>query len=229
MDSTGGTHHTSDDAAAIGRARIAPLVAQFEWGAGRLLERLAGPTSDSGDGSPVEVPPMGDDEYFWEPVEGCWSVRSRSEGPGPGAVKLVGAGEWGRDGSPEAPWPPPVTTIAWRLDHVNEMLLGRADHLAGSHSFDRAEYRPAGDAATAVARLREGVQAWRQAIESVDPRDHASTGLSTYPYGSDPDETFVDNLWWLNQEIIHHGAEIALLRDLYSRLGSGRSRASDLS
>jgi hypothetical protein len=25
----------------------------------------------------------------------------------------------------------------------------------------------------------------------------------------------VDIVWWVNQEILHHGAEIALLRDLY--------------
>ncbi|MEI5036381.1 hypothetical protein RB201_38110 [Streptomyces sp. S1A(2023)] len=25
----------------------------------------------------------------------------------------------------------------------------------------------------------------------------------------------VDIVWWVNQEVLHHGAEIALLRDLY--------------
>ena len=40
-------------------------------------------------------------------------------------------------------------------------------------------------------------------------------GLSTYPQGSDPDDPFIDIVWWVNQEVLHHGAEIALLRDLY--------------
>jgi len=40
-------------------------------------------------------------------------------------------------------------------------------------------------------------------------------GLSTYPHGSDPDDPFIDIVWWVNQEVLHHGAEIALLRDLY--------------
>ena len=33
--------------------------------------------------------------------------------------------------------------------------------------------------------------------------------------GSDPEEPFIDIAWWVNQEVLHHGAEIALLRDLY--------------
>ena len=40
-------------------------------------------------------------------------------------------------------------------------------------------------------------------------------GHSTYPDGSDPEEPFLDIVWWVNQEVLHHGAEIALLRDLY--------------
>ncbi len=44
--------------------------------------------------------------------------------------------------------------------------------------------------------------------------------LSSYPYGSDADERFLDNVWWQNQEVLHHGAEIALLRDLYANRAS---------
>ncbi|NEE58586.1 DinB family protein, partial [Streptomyces sp. SID8455] len=36
-----------------------------------------------------------------------------------------------------------------------------------------------------------------------------------YPYGSDAEDLFVDIVWWVNQEVLHHGAEIALIRDLY--------------
>jgi hypothetical protein len=31
---------------------------------------------------------------------------------------------------------------------------------------------------------------------------------------------FVDIVWWVNQEILHHGAEVALLRDLYRAMRS---------
>jgi len=40
-------------------------------------------------------------------------------------------------------------------------------------------------------------------------------GHSSYPDGSDPDEPFNAIVWWVNQELLHHGAEIALLRDRY--------------
>ncbi|GHD55412.1 hypothetical protein GCM10010317_040550 [Streptomyces mirabilis] len=40
-------------------------------------------------------------------------------------------------------------------------------------------------------------------------------GYCTYPHGSDADEPFIDIVWWVNQELLHHGAEIALIRDLY--------------
>ena len=199
--------------------RLEPLLEQYDWAIERLLSRLDGPTSNSGDGGDVEVPALTDAEYLWEPVDACWSVRRRVDGPGTGAVKLIGAGEWGRDGAPESPWPPPFTTIAWRLDHVSETLLGRASHLGGDRTFDRAKYEPRGDAAGAIARLREAAANWRQAILSVDESDYDRTGLSSYPYGSDPEETFASMVWWENQEILHHGAEIALLRDLYVRLG----------
>lgn len=197
--------------------RLRPLLDQFDWAVERLGTRLAGPSSDSGDGSPVDVPALTDAEYLWEPVDGCWSIRRRSDGPGPGAVKLLGAGPWGRDAAPQSPWPPPVTTIAWRLDHLTETLLGRADHLGGNRSFERAGYESRPDAAGAVEAFRAAAAAWRSALLGVDEADYDRTGLSSYPYGSDPDETLLSNVWWENQEIIHHGAEIGLLRDLYVR------------
>ncbi len=54
---------------------------------------------------------------------------------GPGATVLVGAGEWGRDGGRPHPYPPPVTTIEWRIHHLTEMLLGRSDWTVGAHAF----------------------------------------------------------------------------------------------
>jgi hypothetical protein len=198
--------------------RLEPLLEQYDLATERLLTRLAGPTSDSGDGRNVEVPVMTDAEYLWEPVDGCWSVRRRVDGPGPGATKLIGAGDWGRDGSPDSPWPPPFTTIAWRLDHVTETLLGRASHLGGDRTFDRTTYESRPDAAGAIERFRDAAADWRRSMLGVDESDYDRTGLSSYPYGSDPEETFLSNVWWENQEILHHGAEIALLRDLYVRL-----------
>ena len=48
-------------------ARLAPLLAEYDFARERLLHRLTGPTMDSGDGEQVEVPPLTDAELLWEP------------------------------------------------------------------------------------------------------------------------------------------------------------------
>ncbi|WP_406416997.1 DinB family protein [Streptomyces sp. NBC_00873] len=196
--------------------RLIPLLQQFDFARGRLADRLAGPVMDSGNGTDVEVPPMTDAEYLWEPVPDCWSVRRRADGPGKGATLLVGAGDWGRDSSHAPhPTPPPFTTLAWRLSHVSEMLALRADHTNGSHTLTRDDYHAAGDAAGAIADFDTSASAWREALLSTDDTALDTVGHSTYPHGSDPEDPFIETVWWVNQELLHHGAEIALLRDLF--------------
>ncbi|NYI06529.1 DinB family protein [Allostreptomyces psammosilenae] len=196
--------------------RLVPLLEQFDFAYERLLGRMAGPVVDSGNGTDVAVTPLTDEEYFWEPVPGCWSVRRRSDGPGARATHLTGAGDWGRDAAPAPhPEPPPFTTIAWRLTHLSEMLTLRADHTVGSHTLTRDDYSVSGDAAGAIAAFDAGAKAWREALLGADDTALDTVGHSTYPHGSDPEDPFIDTVWWVNQELLHHGAEIALLRDLF--------------
>ncbi|MFC1416120.1 DinB family protein [Streptacidiphilus cavernicola] len=198
--------------------RLLPLLQQFDFGRKRLIDRMTGPVMDSGNGTDVAVGAMTDAEYLWEPAPGCWSLRRRADGPGPGATLLLGAGPWGRDFAPAPhPVPPPLTTIAWRLSHLSEQLALRADHTAGSRSLSRDEYRAAGDAAGAVAAFEAASAAWRAALLAADDTALDTVGHSAYPYGSDPEDPFIETVWWVNQELLHHGAEIALLRDLYRR------------
>jgi hypothetical protein len=196
--------------------RLEPLLEQLDFACERLTGRMAGPVMDSGDGAETEVGPMTDEEYFWEPVPECWSVRRRADGPGPRATSLAGAGDWGRDAaSYPHPFPPPFTTIAWRLSHLSEMLFLRADHTSGGHTLTRDDYVISGDAASAVAAFDAAATAWRKALLSTDDAALDTVGHCTYPHGSDSEEPFLDVVWWVNQEVLHHGAEIALIRDLY--------------
>ncbi|MFI9424295.1 DinB family protein [Streptomyces achromogenes] len=197
-------------------SRLLPLLEQFDFAYRRLADRMTGPVMDSGDGTDTPVGPLTDDEYLWEPVPGCWSVRRREDGPGPRATSLAGAGDWGRDAAAYPhPWPPPFTIIAWRLSHLGEMLALRADHTAGARRLTRDDYRISGDAATALTAFDSAAEAWRKALLGADDTALDTIGYCAYPYGSDPEEPFLGIVWWVNQELLHHGAEIALLRDLY--------------
>jgi len=199
--------------------RLAPLLAEYDFAAERLLHRLTGPTVDSGDGLQVEVPPLTDAELLWEPVPGAWTIRRQVDGPGGlGATRLVGSGEWGHDGGRPHPWPPPVTSIGWRINHVTKTLAGRADHTDGTHTHTEQADEPQGTAAGAITHLTAALEAWRATLLGADDAALDTVGYSTYPNGSDAEEPFLDVVWWMNQEVVHHGAEIALLRDLYLRL-----------
>jgi len=200
--------------------RLRPLLHQYDFAVRRLLDRLTGPAFDSGNGTPVNVPSLGEAEYLWEPAPGCWSVRHRSYGPGERADALSGTGDWGRDvaGFPH-PWPPPLTTIAWRLTHLDEMLKLRADHTHGTKSLTRDNYSCPSCASEAVTAFEEAARAWRRAVREADGAPLDLVGHSAYPYGSDREVPFIEIVWWVNQEVLHHSAEIALLRDLFCVLG----------
>ncbi|MEV6977020.1 DinB family protein [Kitasatospora sp. NPDC093806] len=197
-------------------ARLAPLLEEFDFARKRLADRLAGPVVDSGNGNDVPVGPLTDEEYRWEPVPGCWSVRRHADGPGERATRLDGAGAWGRDAAAYPhPVPPPFTTLAWRLSHLTEMLTLRADHATGTRSLTREDFPVSGDAASAVQAFDAAADAWRTTLLTVDDAALDTVGFCAYPYGSDPENPFWEIVWWVNQELLHHGAEIALLRDLH--------------
>lgn len=171
---------------------------------------------DSGDGSRTPVRALTDGEYLWEPVPDCWSVRRGTDGPGARAAFLSGTGDWGPDAAPHPhPVPPPFTTIAWRLSHLGDMLFLRADHTAGPHPPTRDDYRVSGTAAEAIAAFETAVGVWRTALRDTAETDLDTAGRCTYPHGGDAEDPFLDIVWWVNQEVLHHGAEIALLRNLY--------------
>jgi len=117
-------------------------------------------------------------------------------------------GSGGETAPPKSPWPPPLTTTAWRLDHTSETLLGRSSHLGGDRTFDRATYESRPDAAGAIERFRDASADWRRVLLSVDESDYDRTGLSSYPYGSDAEETFPTIVWWENQEIRRHSGSL---------------------
>lgn len=60
-----------------------------------------------------------DQEYFGEPVQGCWTLRPRNDS----------AGELVMDRGSTDEDPPPFTTIAWRFAHVTRHIAKHGAHL----------------------------------------------------------------------------------------------------
>ncbi|HEX7095994.1 MAG TPA: DinB family protein [Acidimicrobiales bacterium] len=153
-----------------------------------------------------------DDEYFWEPVPG-WSVRPRGTSKAP---VVGGSGGWTIDFAIPEPDPPPVTTIAWRLGHVIVGVLGMrvASHFGGP-PVDYFSHDYAGTADDALRQLDDAYAAW---IAGVRGLDDASLARPCGPAeGSYAERPMAELVLHINRELIHHGAEIALLRDLYRR------------
>ena len=148
-----------------------------------------------------------DEEYFWEPVRGCWSIRPRATSEGSGGWTMDSA-------SPDAvPVPAPVTTIAWRLAHIIVSCLGyRVGWYFGGPDVDSRTFAYAGTADEALKQLDEMYGRWNAGVRGLSDNDLDS------PPTVGPERFPMENrVLHVNRELIHHGAEISLLRDLYRR------------
>jgi hypothetical protein len=156
-----------------------------------------------------------DEEYFWEPVPGMWSVRRRGKASGESTAAIaLGGGEFTQDFAWPAPDPVPATTIAWRLSHLIVGVFGLrvASHFGGE-PVDYEKYDYPGDAATALARLDEVYAAWIAGVRGLGADGLARPcGPAEGPYAEASMATLVLHI---NREAVHHGAEVALLRDLF--------------
>ncbi|MEV1048883.1 DinB family protein [Streptomyces sp. NPDC049916] len=211
----------------------------------------------------VRLTGLGDEEYLWEPVAGCWSIRRREEAVtprayGPGAwvidkgapripaaeyaevARQVASGmpvekiavDWSvsverveevlaHTGEPE-PDEVPVTTIAWRLGHLHSGFAGQWEWSFGERRqepHDLVDFTPS--ASLALERFWARLDRWRASMAATTEEQLDTVGFSQYPYGSDPDDPFASTLAAANLELIHHMAEIGVLRDLWrTRFGA---------
>lgn len=153
-----------------------------------------------------------DEEYLWEPVPGSWSVRPRGTGSAP---VQAGSGDFTIDFAFPEPEPAPVTTIAWRLGHLVVGVLGarNAAHFDGPPcDYDGWPY--AGTADAALTQLDEAYARWVDGVRALGEVGLARPcGPAEGPFADLPLAALVLHI---NREVIHHGAEVALLRDLYA-------------
>lgn len=140
-----------------------------------------------------------DGEYLWEPVESCWSVRRDHDG------RVVLDWEF-----PE-PAPPPFTTVAWRLCHLSRTMAQRASFHFGDASIGDDSIALPLTAKGGIELVEHSYQTWRSGVAA-----WSSAADVGQPEGwrSSPDD-LAGVLVHMNREVIHHAAEVALLRDLY--------------
>jgi hypothetical protein len=156
-----------------------------------------------------------DDEYFREPVPGCWSVRPKGTATAPIAL---GGGDFVLEFARPEPVPPPVTTIAWRLAHVIVGVLGEraASHFGGPPA-DWETFAYAGTADAALAQLDAAYAAWTAGVRALGADGLARPcGPAEGPWA---EASLAELVLHINKEVIHHLAEVCLLRDLYRAQG----------
>ncbi len=154
---------------------------------------------------------MTDDEYLWEPVRPCWSLRNRNSAAG----RSYGPGDYQLEHSDgdEAVF----TTIGWRLAHLTSGFAARWEWTFGSRAIppdDVVDFAATADGG--LDQLWSWYQRWHDGIVAMDEADFVRVGYSQMPTGLDPDVPFASIVWWQAREMVHHLAEAALLRDLYA-------------
>ncbi len=149
----------------------------------QLTDRLSGLTND---------------EYLWEPVDGAWSARRRTDG----RVEIDGAGVREIE-------PAPITTIAWRLWHIAiDCLDDYTRRIDGDPSDAPATWTLEADDAIEILHTKWG--AYRAVISGRDWWDQLGPNWEHWSH-----HCVADMAMHASNELVHHGAEIALLRDLY--------------
>jgi hypothetical protein len=158
-----------------------------------------------------------DAEYLWEPVEDCWTLRAGPDG------RLV------LDAAAPDPDPAPVTTIAWRMVHIGAYCLANRasaffDDGGAPPQVDMFDDRfvPAdlpGTADEAVAFLDAAYRRWHDGVAALDEEAlQRPLGPRGAYFGTEPMAALILHI---NREVMHHGGEIGVLRDLYRATGAG--------
>jgi hypothetical protein len=108
---------------------------------------------------------------------------------------------------------PGVATIAWRLGHIAD-LLAEERNATWLGVPGRPGPGPAADAAGALLALDAAFEVWTAVLSAVPGSSLPEpVGPVAGPYADSTWRAFVLHLL---DELIHHGAEVALVRDLWA-------------
>lgn len=160
----------------------------------RLHARLAGTSQD---------------EYLWEPAAEVWTLRRQGD-------------SWLADWDDSDPEPAPVTTIAWRIWHIaSDCLAGYVAPSLGPWPLSVQGRAWHHDVGPALDELTRAYTVFRERIVALGEEGLWSPlGPAWGPWA---DSTWSALVVHAQDELAHHGAEIALLRDLYPHRGPATS------
>ena len=154
---------------------------------------------------------LSDEEFFWEPVADCWSVRLKAELRTP-LPDDAAPGEWWIDWEDPAPDPAPFTTIAWLVAH---MVLGTWNWIDIIAGREVAPEPPLAFTATAAVEQWEEVMSRFEALVAGFSDEQLRAGEQAWG-GQVARSYLVEHVV---TEVLHHAAEVGRLRDLYRQRG----------
>jgi hypothetical protein len=146
-----------------------------------------------------------DEEYFWEPFDGCWTVRKTETG-------------FAADGAWIPPEPPPFTTVAWRITHIVDILQEERTATWLGHEPAAGDGEPpvSESAEGALAALDHAYDVWRRRLAALSQDDlDRPMGEIAGPWAEHDGTAFVLHIL---DELVHHGAEVGTMRDFYRGL-----------
>ena len=145
-----------------------------------------------------------DEEYLWEPAPDCWSLEPLPDG----RLHI----QWGLVFDE----PAPVTTIAWRYTHISDLLSEeRCATWVGvePEGEDLIKEGAPPDAASAREFFERAFARWKRYVNAIDMSQiFEKVGPIARMFA---DRTRAQFVLHILDEVIHHGAEIGVLRDLY--------------
>lgn len=152
-----------------------------------------------------------DEQMTWEPVAGMWSIRRRGDATAPMAL---GTGDTVIEYAVPEPSPAPLTTIAWRLGHLALVFGERAANHFGEGGVMYGTTDWPLTAAGMLTLVDHHHDAWVEGVRALDDDGlDRPCGSAEGPYADAP---FAELVLHVNREVLHHGAEVALMLDLFA-------------
>ncbi len=144
------------------------------------------------------------EEFNWKPTDGCWHLKRIGE-------------RWTLDYADPTPAPPPVATIAWRIGHIATCKVMYVEYAfgGGKLTWDDLDLPPT--ATGMLEYLRESHAPLRAVLERMTDADLGEMRLTNWGELWPTEKIF----WTMIYHDLHHGAQIATLRELYRVLVRG--------